>query len=166
MFNVCLTTFLFQKHFSGAVDRIIRNELVVLCQLSEEGCEWSGCIADYQVWNLLLFFKYEFKRTMQKLFSFEYFNILWNHSLKKILPGVDFPHMFPPNIVFRSKYDIKIFYIFCLAPFRQRLSTQIILLPFYWMWYSIQKTFSNCTRIIVQRTRNNLSLLQRYHQIL
>ena len=51
MFNVCLTTFLFQKHFSGAVDRIIRNELVVFCQLYEEGCEWSGCIADYKVWN-------------------------------------------------------------------------------------------------------------------
>ena len=38
-----------QKQFSGATDRIILNNLVVLCQLHEEGCKWFGSIADYQV---------------------------------------------------------------------------------------------------------------------
>lgn len=46
-----LPTFFFQKQFSGAMDRIIRNNLDILCALHEEGCKWVGCIADYQVRN-------------------------------------------------------------------------------------------------------------------
>ena len=44
-----------QKQYSRATDRIILNDMKVLCQLYEKGCEWFGSIADFQVCILHLF---------------------------------------------------------------------------------------------------------------
>ena len=67
LFNVEEIFFFFhQKHFSGAVDRVIQNDLEVLCKLYEEGCKWFGAISDYQVGinlifivNMILFLHYK-----------------------------------------------------------------------------------------------------------